>query len=154
MKAGDGDLVRVVDRDSRTLGFGLWNARSEIRLRMLTQSSEAPGRMFWDDQISRAVALRRETLGLESVTNAYRVIHAEGDGLSGLDMSGLEFFDKGHGMGGRRGVAVPVNGDHRVVARRVTEGFRHLGHTLADSAGRRLVGNHVIDVVYRDARCF
>jgi 23S rRNA (cytosine1962-C5)-methyltransferase len=80
----DGDLVRVVDRDALPIGFGLWNSRSQISLRLLASGSEPPGREFWISRIDRAIALRREMLGLESVTNAYRVIHAEGDGLSGL----------------------------------------------------------------------
>jgi 23S rRNA (cytosine1962-C5)-methyltransferase len=80
----DGDLVRVVDRDALPIGFGLWNSRSQISLRLLSSGSEPPGREFWISRIDRAIALRREMLGLESVTNAYRVIHAEGDGLSGL----------------------------------------------------------------------
>src|ERR1700730_8923463 len=77
LRPGDGDLVRVLDRDNRPLGFGLWNARSEIRLRILPVGTEARGRAFWESRIDRAIALRRETLGLDAVANAYRVLHAE-----------------------------------------------------------------------------
>ena len=77
----DGDLVpRVVDRDGLPLGFGLWNARSQINVRMLAQGAEAPGEAFWTARIDRAIALRREMLGLDRETTAYRVIHAEADG--------------------------------------------------------------------------
>jgi 23S rRNA (cytosine1962-C5)-methyltransferase len=80
----DGDMVRVVDRDGFPVGFGLWNGRSQISLRLLSTGMEPPGIAFWEGRIDRAVALRRDTLGLDAVTNAYRVLHAEGDGLSGL----------------------------------------------------------------------
>src|SRR5436309_9458301 len=35
-RPSDGDLVRVVDRDGLPIGFGLWNGRSQISLRLLT----------------------------------------------------------------------------------------------------------------------
>ena len=97
----DGDLVRVVDRDGVPIGFGLWNARSQINVRMLAQGVEPPDEAFWRGRIDRAVALRRETLGLERETNAYRVLHAEADGLSGLivdrfdDVLSVEIFSLG-----------------------------------------------------------
>jgi 23S rRNA (cytosine1962-C5)-methyltransferase len=101
VQPGDGDLVRVVDRESRSLGFGLWNDRSQITIRMLSAGPEPPGRDLWRDRIDRAVALRRDLLKLDDVTNAYRVLHAEGDGLSGLivdrfgDVLSAEVFSLG-----------------------------------------------------------
>lgn len=80
----DGDLVRVVDREGFPLGHGLWNARSQINLRLLASGVEVPGPAMWDSRIDRAIALRRDLLKLDESTNAYRVIHAEADGLSGL----------------------------------------------------------------------
>ncbi len=80
----DGDLVRVVDRERFPIGFGLWNSRSQITLRLLTPGVTPPGLDFWTERLTRAVALRRDALALDATTNAYRVVHAEGDGLSGL----------------------------------------------------------------------
>jgi 23S rRNA (cytosine1962-C5)-methyltransferase len=100
-RPADGDLVRVVDRDHLPVGFGLWNSRSQISLRLLVTGVEPPGRSFWERRIDRAVALRRSMLGLEDVTNAYRVVHAEADGLSGLiidrydDVLSVEVFSLG-----------------------------------------------------------
>jgi 23S rRNA (cytosine1962-C5)-methyltransferase len=97
----DGDLVRVVDRDGLPLGFGLWNARSQINLRFLAQGVEAPGPAFWEGRIDQAIALRRDLLKLDESTDAYRVIHAEADGLSGLildrfdDVLSAEVFSLG-----------------------------------------------------------
>src|SRR5206468_12672756 len=81
LRPADGDLVRVVDRDHLPLAFGLWNSRSQIALRLLTGGIIAPGLDFWRERVARAVALRREVLGLDATTSAYRVVHAEGDGL-------------------------------------------------------------------------
>jgi len=79
-----GDIVRVVDRDGQKLGWALWNGRSQISLRFLSRQETPPGVEFWRRRIDLAVALRTKVLGLEYQTNAYRVVHAEGDGLSGL----------------------------------------------------------------------
>ena len=97
----DGDLVRVVDREHLPLGFGLWNERSQISIRLLSVGIDHPGQAFWEARLARAVALRRDALGLDAVTNAYRVVHAEGDGLSGLvvdrfdDVLSAEVFSLG-----------------------------------------------------------
>ncbi len=80
----DGDLVRVIDRDGVPLGFGLWNGRSQVSLRLIAPGTEPPGPEFWTQRINEAVALRRDWLALDQVTDAYRLLHAEGDGLSGL----------------------------------------------------------------------
>ena len=75
--------------------------RSQISLRILSREEEPPGLAFWDHRIAQAVDLRVKMLGLDEQTNAYRVLHAEGDGLSGLivdrfdDMLSVEIFSLG-----------------------------------------------------------
>jgi 23S rRNA (cytosine1962-C5)-methyltransferase len=101
VRPSDGDLVRVVDRDHLPLGFGLWNGRSQITVRLLSAGLTPPGLDFWRDRIARAAALRREVLDLDATTSAYRAVHAEGDGLSGLvvdrfgDVLSVEVFSLG-----------------------------------------------------------
>jgi 23S rRNA (cytosine1962-C5)-methyltransferase len=96
-----GDLVRVVDREGQHLGFALYNGRSQITLRFLTRREAPPGADFWARRIDEAAALRRSLLGLSRETDAYRAIHAEGDGLSGLivdrfsDVLSVEVFSLG-----------------------------------------------------------
>ncbi len=96
-----GDLVRVVDRDGQHIGFALWNGRSQISLRFLSRQESPPGPEFWSRRIDEAVALRKTFLELDRDTNAYRVVHAEGDGLSGLiidrydDVLSVEIFSLG-----------------------------------------------------------
>ncbi len=96
-----GDLVRVLDRDGRHLGFALWNGRSQISLRFLSRQEIPPGPDFWSRRIAEAVGLRRDVLRLDQQTDAYRIVHAEGDGLSGLvvdrfaDVLSVEVFSLG-----------------------------------------------------------
>ena len=80
----EGDLIRVVDRDHVPLGFGLWNSRSQISIRLLSRGVIPPTLDFWTDRVDQAISLRRDVCNLDATTNAYRVLHAEGDGLSGL----------------------------------------------------------------------
>jgi 23S rRNA (cytosine1962-C5)-methyltransferase len=82
--ARPGDLVAVYTPQGELLGHGLYNPRAEIAVRMLTFGTAVPGPDFWDARLSRAVELRRDVLQIEAVTDAYRVVHAEADGLSGL----------------------------------------------------------------------
>ncbi len=82
----DGDVVDVLDADQSFIGRGLYNARSQIRVRVLTHDpDEVIDDAFFLARLDRAVALRRETLALdEHGTDGYRVVHGEGDGLSGV----------------------------------------------------------------------
>ncbi len=79
-----GDLVEVYGPDGNLAGYGLYNPKAELALRMLSGAGELPDEAFWQRKLSEAVKLRRELLRLDDVTDAYRVIHAEADGLSGL----------------------------------------------------------------------
>lgn len=87
--ARPGDLVAIRDARDQLLGYGLFNPRSEIVVRMLAPSAELPDAAFWQRRLERALQLRRDMLRLDETTNAYRLIHAEGDGLSGLAVDRL-----------------------------------------------------------------
>ena len=80
----DGDTVRVTDVSGRTLGMGHYQAGS-IRVRMLHfGEDEAPADLL-PQRIRAALDLRHQ-LGLadDPLTDAYRLVHAAGDGLPGL----------------------------------------------------------------------
>ena len=79
-----GDLVSVGLGNGTHLGYGIYNPRAELALRMLTPDALPPGNEEWTQRLQTAVELRRSTLQLDDQTDAYRVIHAEGDRLSGL----------------------------------------------------------------------
>ncbi|WP_440224839.1 class I SAM-dependent rRNA methyltransferase [Dokdonella sp. MW10] len=80
-----GSIVEIVDRDGTFAGRGFYNGHSRIALRVLSADpDEAVDEAFFARRIADAVALRRDLLRLDEVTDAYRVVHSEGDGLSGL----------------------------------------------------------------------
>ncbi|MFC5489230.1 class I SAM-dependent rRNA methyltransferase [Dokdonella soli] len=84
-KPKPGTVVDIVDREGHFAGRGFYNGHSRIALRVLTQDpDEAVDETFFARKIAEAVALRRDLLKLDAVTDAYRLIHSEGDGLSGL----------------------------------------------------------------------
>ncbi|MCS7046207.1 MAG: class I SAM-dependent methyltransferase, partial [Gemmataceae bacterium] len=98
-KPAPGSVVDILDRAGQWIGRGLYNGHSRIALRVLTTDPhEAVDDAFFARRLSRAVELRRQWLDLDAVTDAYRLVHAEGDGLSGLvvdrfgDVIVLEFF--------------------------------------------------------------
>lgn len=96
-----GDIVRLVDANETILGYGLWNPRSQIAVRTLTRGELPPGPEFWAARLDEAVQLRTGLLGLDATGDAYRLVHAEADGLSGLvvdrlgDTLSIECFSLG-----------------------------------------------------------
>jgi len=81
--AGAGDLVAVHDEQEH-VGYGLFNPKAELSLRMLSWGNELVDENWWRARLADAVKLRREMLKLDEASDSYRLIHAEGDGLSGL----------------------------------------------------------------------
>lgn len=93
-----GDMVSVYDRDGVPFGTALYNSQAPIALRMIEFGTTAVDETFLEQRLERAVHFRRQTLKLDAFTNAYRITHAEGDGLPGLiidrlgDVAVVEFF--------------------------------------------------------------
>src|SRR5262245_25197861 len=54
-KARPGDWVAVYHED-QLLGYGLYNPRSEIVVRVVRRGSELPDEPFWQDVLQRATA--------------------------------------------------------------------------------------------------
>jgi 23S rRNA (cytosine1962-C5)-methyltransferase len=79
----DGDLVGVVQRGD-FVGWGFYNSRAPMALRMFSHSPQQPADADIAARVAQAVRMRRQQLRLDETTDAYRIIHAEGDGLSGL----------------------------------------------------------------------
>jgi 23S rRNA (cytosine1962-C5)-methyltransferase len=82
--ARHGDLVRLFTVDRQPLGIGYFNPRAETAVRVLTRQEEPLDDTFWEQRIAAAVELRRASLRLDETTNAYRLIHGEGDRLPGI----------------------------------------------------------------------
>jgi len=83
-RVDDGDIVAVADMRGHLFGWGFYNGQSPIALRMLSHLPTPPTDAILRERVKRAVRLRRDTLALDGQSDAQRLIHAEGDGLSGL----------------------------------------------------------------------
>lgn len=82
--AEPGGIVDVFDQDRKFVARGYYNPASSIPVRVLTRDPEQRvDRAFLLARIRQAHALRRAWLDTK-VTNAYRVVHGESDGLPGL----------------------------------------------------------------------
>lgn len=74
--------VTVQDQRGKLLGTALWSPASEISLRLVDRDPDAVlDGAWWHRQLARAAARR---VPLTDVTNAWRVVHGEGDGLPSL----------------------------------------------------------------------
>jgi 23S rRNA (cytosine1962-C5)-methyltransferase len=79
-----GDLVAILNSRDQFLAQAYYNPHSQIQARILTwDPDELIDEAFWQTRLERAME-RRRVLDLEPLTNAYRVVHAEADGLPGL----------------------------------------------------------------------
>lgn len=97
-----GQVVDVVGVDGAWIGRGFYNGHSRIALRMLERDPDVHVDAAWfARKIGEAVSLRRDILKLDQISNAWRVVHSEGDGISGLvvdrydDLLVVEFFSAG-----------------------------------------------------------
>jgi len=97
-----GSIVEVEGADGSWLGRGFYNGHSRIALRMLERDPDVAVDAAWfEAKIAAAAHLRRDILKLDAVSNAWRVFHSEGDGISGLvvdrydDLVVVGFFSAG-----------------------------------------------------------
>ncbi len=79
--AQPGAAVKVADPRGRPLGTAHYSSASQISLRMLSRQVEETGRDFYLRRLRAAEDHRRHIV---RDTDAYRVVHAEGDLLPGL----------------------------------------------------------------------
>lgn len=96
--AAPGDVVRVLDAKGRTLGLAHYSSSSQIALRVLTRRVETIDEAFLKTRMAAALAFRQRVV---EDSEAYRLIHAEGDLLPGLivdrygDWLVVQFSDQG-----------------------------------------------------------
>ena len=84
----EGDVVRVVSADGKFLAVGHIQIGS-IAVRVLSFDDITIDRSFWKERLSAAYGVRKSifpqwTNDNGKLTNAFRLIHGEGDGLPGL----------------------------------------------------------------------
>lgn len=79
--AGPGGAVTVIDPKGRILGTAHHSSTSQISLRLLSNRAEPIDRAFFLRRISAAAEFRTRIV---SDSDAYRLVHGEGDQLPGL----------------------------------------------------------------------
>lgn len=76
----DGDVVQVYDKWSKLLGAGHFHHGS-IAVRLLHfGAADLHSSVFWTEKLQNAVSVRQ----WRGLPDAFRLVHGEGDGLSGL----------------------------------------------------------------------
>lgn len=93
-----GDVVRVIDAKGRTLGTAHFSDSSQIALRLLSTRAEHVDEQFLAKRLQAALKFRQMVV---HDSEAYRLIHAEGDLLPGLIVDRyannlvVQFLDQG-----------------------------------------------------------
>jgi 23S rRNA (cytosine1962-C5)-methyltransferase len=84
-KAEEGEIVEIRSAEQKILGYGFYSEKSQISCRMFDwkdQPSDFDKADYWTEKIRQAVLLRKAILPAD--TDAFRLLHAEGDFLPGI----------------------------------------------------------------------
>jgi 23S rRNA (cytosine1962-C5)-methyltransferase len=83
--AQTGSIVSVRNSANEIIAYGHYNAQSQIVCRLFEFSLEKTdfSDSYWQQKIDTAIAFRKKHLRKE-ITNGYRLINAEGDGMPGI----------------------------------------------------------------------
>ena len=80
-----GSFVLVLGKEGTPFGWGLWNPKSRMPLRIVSHSLETlDDETFFESAIRRAAHLRRKVLKLDATTARYRAIHGDADFMPGI----------------------------------------------------------------------
>lgn len=85
-KASDGEIVFVNNNQGQTLASGFYSPNSQIVCRLFEFddfNSDYTQVEYWKNKIEKAKSVREAFID-RSVTNTYRLIHAEGDNFPGV----------------------------------------------------------------------
>lgn len=110
----DGDWVEVQDVKRSTLGFGHYQ-KGTITVRVILFGDVPPTLLVYQDKIKAAFIQRLETQVISDQTNAYRLVHGEGDGLPGL------IIDMYHDVAIIQAHSTGMQQDRRIIAEAIKE---------------------------------
>jgi len=122
----EGEIVRVEDASSQFLAVGHYQIGS-IAIRILSFEDVVVDDAFWDERLSEALMLRRALNLLRADNNIFRLVHGEGDRLSGL--------------------IVDIYGETAVMQAH-SVGMHYARHQIAQSL-QRILGKSVMQVYYK-----
>jgi 23S rRNA (cytosine1962-C5)-methyltransferase len=84
--AANGDIVQITDQDQHLIGYGFYAPENQIVCRVFEFASvpvQVQDPAYWAAKLRRAWRLRQSLFDHQR-TNAYRLVHAEGDFFPGL----------------------------------------------------------------------
>lgn len=96
----DGDVARVFTADGKYIATGHFQ-RGSIAVRVLSFDDEEINDSFWHSRIERAWKVRQAFLPKDGRTDTFRLVHGEGDNISGLivDIYGPTAVMQAHSTG-------------------------------------------------------
>jgi len=133
----EGDVVEVIAVDGEFLGFGHYQIGS-IAVRILSFKPGAPDLDFWCNKLDAAWQMRK-AIGLadSTTTNAFRMVHGEGDNLPGLiiDLYADTAVVQMHSVGMYLQRELIIEALRKVLGNRLTAIFEKSEGTLPFKAG-------------------
>ncbi|MCS7036274.1 MAG: class I SAM-dependent rRNA methyltransferase [Saprospiraceae bacterium] len=139
----DGEVAEVYDHRGRLLGVGHFH-RGNIAVRLLTfEAADLNAPAFWEHKLQQAFALRQQ-LGLTQ-QGAYRLVHGEGDDLSGLviDLYGQVAVVQCHSIGMHRQRHLIAQALQRVVEPPLTAIFDKSRETLPENYAQHIQNGYL-----------
>lgn len=159
-EAKDGDLVAVLSASGEILGYGHYSP-SNITVRMLQFGPAGFSTTFWKDKLQSARQLRKRLDLVDNPqTNAYRLIHGEGDGLPGLV---IDIYDghaviQCHSLGMYRAVEAIAMALHEIYANELKTIYHKskesLGASLPSTNNEFLFGDAEYTVIHENGHEF
>ena len=113
----EGGWVCVMDSHRGVLGYG-HSHTGTIAVRVLSFGKEAPSPSLYEHKLSRCHAHRQREGMISANTNAYRLVHGEGDELSGL------IIDLYNGVAVVQAHSVGMENDRHLVAGALLKVFK------------------------------
>lgn len=112
----DGDWVEVKDASKNTVGFGHFQ-KGTITVRLLSFAPDTPDENPYKEKIVNAFNQRVSTKVISDLTNCYRLVHGEGDGLPGL------IIDLYNGAGVIQAHSAGMHRDRQLIVDALKEGL-------------------------------
>lgn len=110
----EGEWVKLIDSWNNVLGYGHFQ-KGTISVRVISFLPEEPTAEIWTAKISNAFHQRIRSGVATDYTNAYRLIHGEGDGLPGLI---LDFYN---GVAVMQAHSIGMHKDRQTIAKALKE---------------------------------
>lgn len=145
----EGDIVGVYASDGSFLAYGHYQIGS-IAVRVLSFDDSALHPLFYEQMLERALQVRR-AVGLDgnddvaAMTNCYRLVHGEGDGLPGLI---VDYYDgvcviQAHSVGMFRAKRQITEGLKAIYGSRLKAVYDKSSGTAPFKAGLELIDGYL-----------